>query len=238
VGKTLTVQYLTGRMKDRTVLLTTGLGLGMLRPVTQMARALVPAMVVLEDVDLIAEGRGTPHGHSGPLLFELLNEMDGLQDDSDIIFILTTNRPDVLEPALAARPGRIDLAVELPLPDTLSRRRLLDRYGQGLALEEIDLDAIADRIEGATPAYIKELLRKAAVVAAAEGSGNRVTGAHVETALAELDEGGRLARRVLGFRGPEDPDEVESAQLSKAAIPVGYPMGRVSRAASDRATLE
>jgi SpoVK/Ycf46/Vps4 family AAA+-type ATPase len=48
------------------------------------------------------------------------------------LFVLTTNRPDLLEPALAARPGRVDLAVEIPLPDAECRRRLLDRYLEGL----------------------------------------------------------------------------------------------------------
>src|SRR5207237_1682880 len=121
VGKTLTVEYLTNRMRGRTVILTTGLNMSLLQPAIHLARNLAPAMVVLEDVDLIAEQRGMPFGHSGPLLFPLLNEMDGLQDDSDVIFVLTTNRPDILEPALAARPGRIDLAVEYPLPDPEAR---------------------------------------------------------------------------------------------------------------------
>jgi ATP-dependent 26S proteasome regulatory subunit len=63
---------------------------------------------------------------SRPLLFELLNEMDGLAEDMDVLFLLTTNRTDVLEPALAARPGRIDQSVELPLPDATDRRRLIE----------------------------------------------------------------------------------------------------------------
>ena len=53
-------------------------------------------------------------------LFELLNQMEGLAEDEDLLFVLTTNRPDLIEPALAARPGRVDLALEIPLP---GRRR-------------------------------------------------------------------------------------------------------------------
>ena len=145
VGKTLTVLYLSRRMAGRTVILTTGLGMGLLQPAVQLARLLAPSMVVLEDVDLIAEERGMPFGHTGPLLFELLNEMDGLRDDSDVIFVLTTNRPDILEPALAARPGRVDLAVELPLPDEEGRRRLLELYARGLELRAVDLGAVVAR---------------------------------------------------------------------------------------------
>jgi ATP-dependent 26S proteasome regulatory subunit len=201
-GKTLTVMYLIGRMPGRTVLLTTGLGLGLLQPVMQMARELAPAMVVLEDVDLIAEERSMPHA-SGGLLFELLNELDGLQDDADVIFALTTNRPEILEPALAARPGRVDLAIELPLPDADARRRLFGLYGRGLELRDVDLDAFAARTQGASPAYIKEVLRRASVLAALPAASNDselvVTGANVEQAIDELSEGGRLAGRILGF---------------------------------------
>ena len=65
-----------------------------------------------------------------PLLFQVLNEMDGLADDADVAFLLTTNRADLLEPALSQRPGRVDLAVEIPLPDAAGRRRLIGALGE------------------------------------------------------------------------------------------------------------
>jgi DNA polymerase III delta prime subunit len=220
VGKTLTIMHLIGRLPGRTTILMTGLGMGLLQPVVQLAQLLAPSLVVLEDIDLIAEERGRPFA-GGPLLFELLNALDGLRDDCDIVFVLTTNRPEILEPALAARPGRVDLAVELPLPDAAGRRRLLDLYARGLTLRDVDLDALVARTEGASPAYIKELLRKAAVLAADSSAGEGetavvVTGAHLEAALSELDEGGRLARRLLGFHLEPAP--------SATAIP-GSPPG-------------
>jgi hypothetical protein len=202
-GKTLTIMYLSGQMPGRTVILTTGLGMGLLHQVAQMARSLAPSMVVLEDVDLIAEERGTPFGPSGPLLFELLNEMDGLRDDADVIFALTTNRPDVLEPALAARPGRIDLAVELPLPNEEGRRRLLDLYARGLTVDSADLETLVARTKRASAAFIKELLRKAALLAATEDEAMVVTAAHLDQALAELTEGRKLSQKILGF-GADD----------------------------------
>jgi DNA polymerase III delta prime subunit len=198
-GKTLTLMYLIGQMPGRTVLLATGMGVGLLQAIVQMARTLAPAMVVIEDVDLIAEERGMPFGRSGALLFELLNELDGLHEDSDVIFALTTNRPEVLEPALAARPGRIDLAVELPMPDAAHRHRLLELYAEGLELKEVDIGVVVEQTEGASPAYIKELLRRAALLAITEGTGCMVTGTHLAAALSELNEGGRLAQRLLGF---------------------------------------
>jgi len=218
-GKTLTLMYLVGRMPGRTVLLAAGLGVGLLQAVVQMARTLAPAMVVIEDVDLIAEERGMPFGRGGPLLFELLNELDGLRDDADVIFALTTNRPEVLEPALAARPGRVDLAVELPLPDAPHRRRLLDLYARGLEGRNVDLDLVVARTEGASPAFIKELLRRAALLAATAGEGNVVTGTRLDAALEELAEGGRLAQRLLGFHRPGD----EPPPPMPPAFPPGFP---------------
>jgi ATPase family associated with various cellular activities (AAA) len=71
--------------------------------VTDLARELLPAVIVLEDVDLVAEERS--HGPaSSPVLFDLLDAMDGAGPDADLLFLLTTNRADLLEPALAARP--------------------------------------------------------------------------------------------------------------------------------------
>ena len=199
-GKTLTLMYLIGRMPERTTLLTTGSGMGLIQTVAAMARQLAPSMVVLEDVDLVAQERTTPGFGARPVLFELLNEMDGLRDDQDVIFVLTTNRPDILEPALAARPGRIDLALELPLPDADGRRRLLDLYSRGLTLDSVDIGALVERTDGATPAYIKELLRKATVRALEGGAGTALRQADIDSALEELAQGGRLAERILGFR--------------------------------------
>jgi ATP-dependent 26S proteasome regulatory subunit len=183
--------------------------MGLIQTVAAMARKLAPSMVVLEDVDLVAQERTTPGFGARPVLFELLNEMDGLRDDEDVIFVLTTNRPDILEPALAARPGRIDLAIELPLPDAEGRRRLLDLYSRGLTLEGVDTSGLAERTEGATPAYIKELLRKAMLRALDGGSGTVLRQADIDAALEELAQGGRLAERILGFRpepaGPSMP---------------------------------
>ena len=128
--------------------------------------------------------------------------MDGLGEDSDILFILTTNRPDHLEPALSARPGRIDLAIEVPLPDDDCRRRLLDLYGRGLKLEFADPGVWVRRTKGVSAAFIRELLRKAAVLAAeSDGTGPQltVTDRHMEEAAAELlVAGGPLTKTLLG----------------------------------------
>lgn len=199
-GKTLTAMYVAQAIEDRTVLLLTGRGQGMIEQSCALARALQPAIVILEDVDLVAEERTRPGAAcAAPLLFELLNQMDGLANDADVLFLLTTNRPDILEPALAARPGRVDQAIEVPLPDADCRRRLFELYAEKLTLGKINWDNFVKRTEGASPAFIRELMRKAALFAADESS-DHVEDRHLDEAIHELVvEGGALTQNLLGF---------------------------------------
>src|SRR4029079_16775694 len=167
-GKTHTIRYLISKAHDHTVIVLTGGALGMVRAAVGLARHLQPSIVVCEDVDLVAQERGPMPGYSNPVLFDMLNAIDGMEEDADVTFILTTNRADLLEPALAARPGRVDLAMEIPLPDADARRRLLDLYGRELTLRLDDPNTVIERPAGATASFIKELLRKAALLAAVE----------------------------------------------------------------------
>lgn len=209
-GKTQTVRHLLGRLEGVTVVVLSGQALGAIREACSIARVLQPAAIVVEDVDLIAEERGYGPG-AHPLLFQLLNEMDGLGEDVDVAFILTTNRADLLEPALAARPGRVDQAVHIPRPDADGRRRLLELYRRDLDLRA-DLAAVVERTEGVTASFLKELLRRAAL-AAAEGAGPEASGAvapivvedrHLAAALDDLlDDRHQLTRLTVGGVGDE-----------------------------------
>jgi hypothetical protein len=205
-GKTHTVRYLLGQLPDVTVIVISGRALGRIREACSVARTLRPAVIVVEDVDLIAEQREARPGEH-PLLFQLLNEMDGLSSAADVTFLLTTNRADLLEPALAARPGRVDLAAELPLPDAAARRRLIRLYQGNLVLDLAEEETLIERTEGVTAAFLKELLRKAALLSceddeAAEGP-IRVTDAHLATALDQLlDSRNQLTRVLLGGEHP------------------------------------
>ena len=201
-GKTLTVRYLASVLTDATVIILSGSTLGFVGAFAGLAKRLAPSLVVLEDVDLVAQERTFGPFGSSPILFELMNEMDGMGEDADVAWVLTTNRPDALEPALAARPGRIDLAVELPLPDEESRRRLLALYAKGLDLRLADEQAVVDRTSGVPASFIKELLRKAAL-AAAEAGRTTVTDADVSGVLDELlAETSALTRVLLGAGRP------------------------------------
>jgi ATPase family associated with various cellular activities (AAA) len=199
-GKTLSTSYLISRLEGRTVVILTGAALGLVGDACAIARDLQPAMVVLEDVDLVAQERTAMGFGATSLLFRLLNEMDGIGEDADVIFVMTTNRADLLEPALAARPGRVDQAVELPLPDADARSRLLDLFGRGVELSLRDRAAIVAETEGVSPAFLRELVRKAALQAAVTDS-PRVEDAHFREALDLLERGGSITRAMLGADG-------------------------------------
>ncbi|WP_203998346.1 AAA family ATPase [Virgisporangium aurantiacum] len=183
-GKTHTVRHLMGRLPGATVVVLTGLGLGAVREACALARQVTPALVVLEDVDLVAEER-MPGGHQNPLLFQVLNEMDGVAGDADVAFLLTTNRVDLIEPALAQRPGRVDVAVEVPRPDEDGRRLLLDLYGRNLKLTGAEVDELVTATAGATASLFSELARRAELLAAVAGEPT-ATAAQTRAALAEL----------------------------------------------------
>jgi AAA+ superfamily predicted ATPase len=203
VGKTHTVRYLVSQLTDLTVVELTGEALGLIGTACSVARTLQPAMVVVEDVDLIAEDRGMYPGEH-PLLFQLLNEMDGLAEDADVVFLLTTNRPDLLEPALAERPGRVDQAVAIDLPDAEARRRLFGLYRGALSVDESRLDSVLERTEGVTASFLKELLRRSALIAAnGSGPGPLSVGAdQLDAALDELlDTRNAMTRVLLGGQG-------------------------------------
>ena len=199
-GKTHTIRYLAANLPGHTTLIITAGQMGLLSQYMTLARLLQPATVVIEDVDLIARDRenmGSACEES--LLNALLNEMDGLKDDADILFILTTNRPEQLEAALTARPGRIDQAIEVPLPDADCREQLVRLYGGRLQLSDGIVGEAVARTKGVSAAFIKELMRRTAQTRIMHGGGEVVTSEDLAEALDDmLFTGGRLNVKLLG----------------------------------------
>ncbi|WP_284275423.1 ATP-dependent Clp protease adaptor ClpS [Mesorhizobium huakuii] len=199
-GKTHTIRYLAANLPGHTTLIITAGQMGLLPQYMTLARLLQPATVVIEDVDLIARDRETMGGPcEESLLNTLLNEMDGLKDNADILFILTTNRPEQLEAALTGRPGRIDQAIEVPLPDDDCREKLVRLYGGGLKLSDKVVGEAVARTRGVSAAFIKELMRRTAQTSIMRGGEETVTSQDLAEALDDmLFTGGRLNIRLLG----------------------------------------
>ena len=133
------------------------------------------------------------------LLNKLLNEMDGLRADAEVTFVLTTNRPEALEEALTARPGRIDQAIEFPLPDEEGRRQLAQLYAGDQEVGDAEIELIVRKTEHTSAAFIKELMRRATQYAIVRGPAERIVSSDIETAVEEmLFSGGAFNRKILG----------------------------------------
>ena len=197
-GKTSLIRCLLSQLDSYTRFILTPDNLSHLTEIMKAARKMLPALVVIEDVDLIAEGRESSGPGQAGLLNCLLNEMDGLSADSQILFLLTTNRPEALEPALASRPGRIDQVIEVALPGEGERRQLLARFTGSVEISEIVIARVSKKTDEASPAFLKELVRRAVQVML-EANQCELELLHFDGALQDMvQSGGDIGSRLLG----------------------------------------
>ncbi len=128
-----------------------------------------------------------------------------MKEDADILFILTTNRPGALEAALASRPGRVDQAIEFPLPDEQGLRKLVKLYTPKLGLDEELIQEIVQRSAGVSAAFIKELMRRTVQFSLENGCAGEIRQQHVHDALDEMPfKGGTLNLKLLGGKTDDD----------------------------------
>lgn len=132
VGKTFLFKVLCNQI-DWTCVWITPKHLESAKRVSQivnLCKDLSPTIMLLEDLDLYAGERSG--NHNPALLGELMNQLDGVQDNTDIITIATTNNKEVLEKALLDRPGRFDICIDFPLPDVKERLQMIKTFSNGL----------------------------------------------------------------------------------------------------------
>ena len=208
VGKTHTVRYLVGELVGTTIVELTGETLGA-DPRRLLDRAQPPA------VDDRRRGR-RPHRRRSatttaarhPLLFTLLNEMDGLAEDADVVFLLTTNRADLLEPALASRPGRVDQAVAHRRCRTATpRRRLVAALPRAASTSTSAGSTTSSTAPTGSPRRSSRSCCAAppswppTATPPTDGTALAVTADDLDAALDELlDTRNQMTRAVLGFR--------------------------------------
>ncbi|WP_261339177.1 AAA family ATPase [Rhizobium leguminosarum] len=160
-GKTHAIHYIAANLPGHSTILVTAEQMLDMEEHFALARVLQPCIMVIEDVDLVGRSREDISGQKAESrLNRLLNEMDGLGTDADIIIILTTNRLNSLEGALASRSGRVDAALEIPLPDDDCRERLIKQYGHALNFQGEALAEAVARSNGGSSAYVKEMVRR------------------------------------------------------------------------------
>jgi len=130
------------------------------------ARESAPAVVFFDEVDAISSARrGDDTGVGERVVSQLLTELDGLEPLTDVVVVAATNRPETIDEALL-RPGRIETAVETPLPDRTARREILAIHTRETPLgADVDLDSVARQTAGYSGGDLAALVREAAMLA-------------------------------------------------------------------------
>jgi len=149
-----------------------GVGASRVRDLFGKAKQAAPAIIFIDEIDAVGRHRGTGigggHDEREQTLNQILSEMDGFDDRTNVIVLAATNRPDVLDPALL-RPGRFDRRVVLPLPDAKGREAILVVHTKGKPLaEDVDLTVLAKQTYGFSGADLANLVNEAAILAARE----------------------------------------------------------------------
>ena len=193
-----------------------GVGASRVRNLFNKARTNVPSIIFIDEIDAIggkrSGGSGGSHREHDQTLNQLLTEMDGFKDNSQIIVIAATNRKDMLDPALL-RPGRFDRHIHISLPDRYSREQILQLYlGEKKRKERnINITMIAELTNGFSGADLKNLINEAAILAVRRG-GQRIKSTDLTNAMEKL---------VVGLVRNHD-DRTEEARYRVGIHEVGH----------------
>lgn len=147
-----------------------GMGASRVRDLFETARENRPCIIFIDEIDAVGRQRGAginmANDEREQTLNQMLYEMDGFNDNEDIVLMAATNRKDVLDKALL-RPGRFDRIIKVPLPDKESRQQILEVYLNKKKTEEpFDISAIAELTDGFSGAELKNLINEAAIMSA------------------------------------------------------------------------
>ena len=180
-----------------------GVGASRVRDLFEQAKAAAPAIVFVDEIDAVGRHRGAGlgggHDEREQTLNQLLVEMDGFDQQTGVILLASTNRPDILDPALL-RPGRFDRQIVVDRPDLEGRKAVLRVHAKGKPLADgVDLDVIARRTPGFTGADLANLMNEAALLAARHGL--RLVGLpQLEAASERVVAGPERKSRVISER--------------------------------------
>ena len=197
-----------------------GLGVAKIKEIFEMAKRNAPCILFIDEIDAIGQRRSS-HSYNDQdreqTLNQLLIEMDGFSNDTGIIVIGATNRPDMLDPALL-RPGRFDRQVYIELPDLSGRREILDLYAKKVKIaSDVDLQDLARGTTGFSGADLENLLNEAALHAV-RGGRKEIAQIDVEEARDKILMGPRKVRKMR----PEDIKLTAYHEAGHAFVSIMY----------------
>jgi len=177
-----------------------GVGAGRVRDLFAQAKINAPCIIFIDEIDAVGRQRGAGMGGGNDereqTLNQLLVELDGFEENSGIIVLAATNRPDVLDPALL-RPGRFDRQVVVPLPDIAGRKMILEVHAKDVPLDpEVDLKIVAKSSPGFSGADLANLINEASLMAGRRGA-DRVAQQDFETARDKITMGAARKSMVM-----------------------------------------
>ncbi|MBN2421957.1 CDC48 family AAA ATPase [Candidatus Woesearchaeota archaeon] len=185
-----------------------------IREIFKKARQVAPSIIFFDEFDSISQIRGTSCGSDATerMVNQLLTELDGIEELEKVVVIAATNRPDLIDPGLL-RPGRIDLKLDIPVPDEKSRLEIFKVHTKNMPLEkDIDLKGFAKLSEKMTGADIEALCREAGMESIRETKKSkkqeiRITKKHFEKAFESIK--GKLDKKEISRDKEKDKSYIQ-----------------------------